>query len=243
MIIFKNMRKPPYKKMFNQERNNTLKTIPIFSELSIEHLRKITAVSKIEKISSHKIIFNEGDYYRGFYIQLKGSVKIFKTSIDGKESVFHIIKPFNVFADIPLFEGNNYPVSAQTLEECILLFVPKDEFINLIKVEPDISLKMLAGFAKRLKSLIVQVEDLTIMEVKNRLAKYLLEEIKNNRTENLPEPFLKLSIPKSTLAPYLGTITETLSRTFKKFQDSKIIRVSGKNIFITDISELKKLAR
>ncbi|MBL1213996.1 MAG: Crp/Fnr family transcriptional regulator [Ignavibacteriae bacterium] len=229
--------------MNNQNSKETLRSIPLFSELSIEHLRKITAVSKIEKIPAHKIIFNEGDFYRGFYIQLKGSVKIFKTSIDGKESVFHIIKPFNVFADIPLFEGNNYPVSAETLEECILLFVPKDGFINLIKEEPDISLKMLAGFAKRLKSLIVQVEDLTIKEVKNRLAKYLLTEIENNKTENLPEPFLKLSIPKSTLAPYLGTITETLSRTFKRFQDSGIIRISGKNIFINDLHKLKELAK
>lgn len=228
--------------MNNFNKRETLRSIPLFSELSIEYLRKITAVSKIEKIPPHKIIFTDGDFYKGFYIQLKGSVKIFKTSIDGKESVFHIIKPFNVFADIPLFEGNNYPVSAQTLEECIVLFVPKEGFVNLIREEPEISLKMLAGFAKRLKSLITQVEDLTSKEVKNRLAKYLLEEIKNNKTENLPEPFVKLTIPKSTLAAYLGTITETLSRTFKKFQEQEILIIKGKSIFIKNHVELKKLA-
>ena len=228
--------------MYDFSNKETLRSIPLFSELSIDHLRKITAVSKIEKIPGHKIIFMEGDFYKGFYIQLKGSVKIFKTSIEGKESVFHIVKPFSVFADIPLFEGNNYPVSAQTLEECIVLFVPKEGFINLIKEEPEISLKMLAGFAKRLKSLIIQVEDLTSKEVKNRLAKYLLKEIKNNKTENLPEPYLTLTIPKSTLASYLGTITETLSRTFKKFQDQEIIRMNGKAIFIRNLQVLKKLA-
>jgi CRP/FNR family transcriptional regulator len=220
----------------------TLRSIPLFSELSIEQLRKLSSISKIKKIDSHTIIFLEGDLYIGFYIQLKGSVKIFKTSVDGKETVVHIIKPFNVFADIPLFEGNDYPVSAQSLEECIVLFVPKDGFINLIKTEPDISLKMLAGFAKRLKSLIAQVEDLTTKEVKNRLANYLLKEIKNNKTENLSEPYLKLTIPKSTLASYLGTITETLSRTFKKFQDQGIIRVNRKTIFISDLQKLIKLA-
>ena len=70
----------------------------------------------------------------------------------------------------------------------------------------------------------------------------MLKEIKNNNTENLPEPFLKLSIPKSTLAAYLGTITETLSRTFKKFQDQEIIRMNGKTIFIRNLQVLKKLA-
>ncbi|MCB0746591.1 MAG: Crp/Fnr family transcriptional regulator [Ignavibacteriae bacterium] len=221
----------------------TLRSIPLFSELSIEQLRKLTSISEIKKISSHSIIFMEGDFYKGFYVQLKGSIKIYKTSVDGKEAVVHIIKPFNVFADIPLFEGNDYPVSAQTLEESIVLFVPKEGFINLIKTEPDISLKMLAGFAKRLKSLISQVEDLTTKEVKNRLAKYLIKEIQNNKTENLPEPYFKLAIPKSTLASYLGTITETLSRTFKKFQDQEVIRVQGKSIFVTNYLKLKKLAQ
>ncbi|MBU2494227.1 MAG: Crp/Fnr family transcriptional regulator [Bacteroidetes bacterium] len=220
---------------------NTLLSVPLFSELSVEHLRKITAVSEIKRIPSHEILFLEGDHYKGFYIQLKGSIKIFRTTAEGKESVVHLIKPFNVFADIPLFEGNNYPVSAETLEECLVLFVPKDSFINLIKEDPNISLKMLAGFAKRLKELVVQVDDLTTKEVKNRLAKYLLKEIKNNNTEILPEPFVKISIPKKALASFLGTITETLSRTFKKFQDQGIIKIKGKTVFIIDLKKLKEL--
>ena len=226
-----------------QDYKKTLRSIPLFSEMSIEHLRKLTVISKVKKILPNEILFLEGDYYKGFYVQLKGAVKIFKTSAEGKESVVHLINPFNVFADIPLFEGNDYPVSAQALEECLVLFIPKDGFINLIKEEPEISLKMLAGFAKRLKALVAQVDDLTTKEVKNRLAKYLLKEIKNNKTENLPEPFVKLTIPKTTLASYLGTITETLSRTFKKFQDNEIIKVKGKTIFIEDINKLKELTR
>lgn len=51
--------------------------------------------------------------------------------------------------------------------------------MELIKTEQEISLKMLAGFAKRLKSLINQLEDVSSREVPGRLAKYLLGEIKS----------------------------------------------------------------
>ncbi len=221
----------------------TLRDIPLFSELSIEQLRKISTFSKIKKFSKNEIIFNENDIYVGFYILLKGTVKVYKISSKGKESVVHIVKPLTAFADIPLFEGGNYPVTAEALEETLALLIPKDHFLELIHSEPEISLKMLAGFAKRLKSLINQLDDISSKEVPNRLAKYLLKEIKNSGTENLPEPFIKLSIPKSTIASYIGTITETLSRTFKKLQDEKIIRVSGKRIFISDIKKLKDLAK
>ena len=219
----------------------TLRKIPLFSELSIEQLREVTAISSLKKIPKNEILFLEGDIYKGFYILLKGGIKIYKTSLDGKESVVHIIKTLNVFADIPLFEGKNYPVSAQALSESIVIFIPKEEFLDLIKKNPEMSLKMLAGFAKRLKSLINQVEDLSTKEVKNRLAKYLLDEIHLSGTENLPEPFVKLNVPKITIASYLGTITETLSRTLNKLQSDGIIKVNGKKIFIQNMRELKKL--
>ncbi|HMN49819.1 MAG TPA: Crp/Fnr family transcriptional regulator [Ignavibacteriaceae bacterium] len=221
---------------------STLRDIQLFSELSIEQLRKISSFSKIKRFTKNEIIFNENNAYVGFYVLLKGTVKVYKISSKGKESVVHIIKPLTAFADIPLFEGGNYPVSAEALEESLALLIPKEQFLELIHNEPEISLKMLAGFAKRLKSLINQLEDISSNEVPNRLAKYLLSEVKISGTENLPEPFIKLSVPKSTVASYIGTITETLSRALKKLQNEKIIRVSGKKIFITDLKKLKNLA-
>lgn len=222
---------------------SSLRDIPLFSELSVHQLRKITAVSKLKQIPKHSILFNEGDYYLGFYLLLKGMIKVYRVTSDAKEIVVHIVKPFSTFADIPLFEGGNYPVSAEALEESLALFIPKEKFLELIRTEPDISLKMLAGFAKRLKSLVNQLEDISSREVPNRLAKYLLKEIRNAGTEKLPEPFVKFSVPKSTIAAYLGTITETLSRTFRKLQDEGVIRVSGKKIFVTDLKRLKELSK
>lgn len=226
-----------------QNKNEPLRNIALFSELSIDELRKISSFSKIKNFRKNETIFRENDFYLGFYILLKGTVKIFKLSEKGKESVLHIIKPLNAFADIPLFEGGNYPVNSMAVEESIALLVPKEKFLDLLKTEPGISLKMLAGFAKRLKSLISQVDNLNSSEVQVRLARYLLDEIRGSGTITLPEPVIRLTIPKATLAAYIGTITETLSRTFKKLQDEKVIRVAGKKIFISDLNQLKKIGK
>src|SRR5690606_31410521 len=195
---------------------DTLRNIPLFAELSIQQLRSITSISKLKQFRKNEVLFREDDFYKGFYVLLKGIVKVYKVSSSGKESVVHIVRPLNAFADIPLFEGGNYPVNAEAVEESLALLIPKEKFLDLIRNEPEISLKMLAGFAKRLKSLINQIDDISSKEVPNRLAKYILKELKSSGTDTLPEPFVKLSVPKSTIAGYLGTITETLSRTFKK---------------------------
>lgn len=220
----------------------TLRDIPLFSELSIQQLRSLTSISKLKRFQKHAILFREGDFYTGFYVLLKGMIKVFKVSSKGKESVVHIVRPFGAFADIPLFEGGNYPVDAEALEDSLALFIPKENFLEIIRKEPEISLKMLAGFAKRLKALVNQLEDISSKEVSNRLAKYLVQRIQASGTENLPEPFIKLTVPKSTIAAYLGTITETLSRTLRRFQNDHIIRVSGKKIFVINMHQLKQLA-
>ncbi len=221
----------------------TLRDIPLFSELSIQQLRSLTSVSKLKRFPKHSVLFREGDFYTGFFVLLKGMVKVFKITPQGKESVVHIVRPFSAFADIPLFEGGNYPLDAEALEDSLALFIPKENILELISKEPDISLKMLAGFAKRLKSLVNQIEDISSKEVHNRLAKYLLQGILASKTEQLAEPFIKLTVPKSTIAAYLGTVTETLSRALRKLQNEKVIRVSGKNIFVIDFKRLKELAK
>ena len=101
----------------------------------------------------------------------------------------------------------------------------------------------MTGFAYRLKSLSVKAAELSLSEVINRLAGYLITEIEKSGTANMPEPHIKLSISIATLASYLGTISESISRAMKKLRDNKIIRMHGKTIFIEDFNKLKNLAR
>ena len=61
--------------------NETLLSIPLFSELNSEQLKKVTALSELKQLRKNEILFLEGDFYKGFYIQLKGAVKIYKTSL------------------------------------------------------------------------------------------------------------------------------------------------------------------
>ena len=222
----------------------TLKDIHLFSELEVKDLRKISEFSSIKKYDKNELIFTEGDKYVGFYIVLKGKVKVFKLSPAGKETVIHIIQTLEPFAEVPLFEGYPYyPVNAQTLEESVLFFIPGNEFIDFTYNNPHISLKIISGFAKKLHTLTRRIESLTLSDVPNRLAKYIIEEYSKSHKVILTKPFINLTISKSTLAGYLVTITETLSRTFKKLQDENVIHVKGKKILILDFNRLKELSK
>jgi CRP-like cAMP-binding protein len=220
----------------------TLKDVPLFSELNVQDFRKITALSNLIRAKKNDYIFHEGDEFKGLYIVLKGSVKIFKLSKDGKEYILHIITPPNIFGDVPLFTGGECPADVQSLEDSILLFVPKNELLNLLENNSKLSLKIMSGFASRLKSLSVKATELSLNEVINRLARYLITELDKSGNINLPEPYFKLPLSTATLAAYLGTIPETISRAMKKLRDSKIIRIHGRIVFIEDLEKLRNMA-
>lgn len=223
------------------EDRETIRNIPFFSELNTAELKEFIKASKLLNFKKGDIIFLEGEPYRGFYIVIKGAVRVYKSNPEGKELTLHIIEPFDSFAEIPLFisealgKSNFYPANAQAIENSVLIFVPKDEFLKIIDKNPKISLKMLHGFAKKLMSLNQQIENLTLKGVAERLAEYIYNEYKNRGTNEF-----KLNLSRVILATYLGTIPETISRALRKLQDCGLIQIYGKKIVINNPDELKR---
>lgn len=220
----------------------TINHIPLFSELSDSDLHELIACSSLCRFNKSDIIFYQDEHYKGFYILLKGTVTASIISETGHEAIVHILRPLSMFAEIPLFEGLNYPVTAKCTENSVAIFIPKEGFLNLLSKSPHLSIKMLAGLSKRTRELIHQIEITSTRDVTGRLAHFLLTEIKSNNSLSLEEPFVVLKLPKATLATFLGTITETLSRTIKKLADEQVIRINNKTLYITNLHRLKELA-
>jgi CRP/FNR family transcriptional regulator len=236
-----------------------LKKIHLFSDLSERELEKILSFSRHKKYSKGEILFFDTEPFHGFYCVLEGSIKLYKISTEGREHIVHIMNPFNTFGEVPVFENYEdvlsdkavYPINAMAIEDNTEVFVVSAKpFLSYLKQNPEISLKFLSTLSKRLKLLNNHIEGLTLHDIKRRLAKYIIDEYdiakkEKEKLEKTKKIILKksdsieLSISKYDLASHLGTILETLSRTFKKLQDEKLIEVHGKTIKILDFKKLK----
>lgn len=228
-----------------------LKKVHVFSGLSEAELDVIGKITRQKTYNKGDIIFFDTEPYLGFYIVVTGLVKIYKISKDGREHILHLINPNNTFAEVPLFENFGeihedefrYPANAMALEdETLVVLIPARQFAELLESNTRICIKMLSGFAKRLRYLNRHIEEITLKDVTKRVAGFILTEYINKRkTKTDTPPSIKLKITKNDLASYLGTIPETLSRTFKKLSDEGVVEVAGKMIRIKDIEKLKEV--
>lgn len=198
----------------------------LFGGMPPEHLDEIEKIAVLKKYSRGESVFFEGDPGVGFYMVATGKVKVFKTSLSGKEQILHIFGPGEPFGEVPVFHGQPFPAHAMALEKTTLIFFPRKDFVELVHSMPSLVLNMLAVLSMRLRRFATQIENLSLKEVPARLAGYLvyLSEEQGNREQ------VELQISKGQLASLLGTIPETLSRIFARMSDEGLISVDGKKI-------------
>ncbi len=225
------------------EIKRTLHNVPIFEKLSPTELKLLTHISRTKRYRKNQIVFLEGEVFSGFYVVLSGSVKVYKLNQDGEEVVLNKLEPLRSFAESSLFSGSRfYSSCAQALEDSSLMFFPSKEFALLLGKNPALAIRISEAFAVRLMEL-NQRFDLLADGVEGRVARYVLNEIQLNDSIKLPEPVFNLMIPKKDLAQHLGIAGETLSRTFRRLKEERVIREVSKKIFVMNLKRLRELAQ
>ena len=213
-----------------------LRQSPLFAGTTDEDIAAILRICKVKEYERGEVLFDEGDVAQGFYIVAAGRVKVYKLSPEGKERILHVVQPGGNFAEAAIFADGLYPASAEPLEKSTLIFFPKRDFLDLLTAQGRIAINMIGGLSRFLRLFAGQIEELTFRDVPSRLARYLLD--LNNERNGAVE----LPTSKSAIASRLGTVSETLSRSFRKLSDEGLIRVEGKTIVILDAERLSDLA-
>jgi CRP/FNR family transcriptional regulator len=219
-----------------------LRNNPLFSGLDEDGLRQIERIAHRRSFKKGGGLFFQGEEARGFYMVLRGRIKIFRLSPQGQEYVMRVAGSGETLAEAAVFSGKSYPASAEALEDSQLYYFIKSDFIQLIRQEPQLALNMMSGLSLLLRQLAQQVEDLSLKEVSSRLARYILDQARNRSAPLAVGLQVPLAMKKNLLASRLGTIGETLSRTLAKMKQRGVIEIVKDVVVIRDPELLKEIA-
>ncbi|MDW7710473.1 MAG: Crp/Fnr family transcriptional regulator [Deferrisomatales bacterium] len=214
-----------------------IRSIPLFAGLEETQLRRIQEICRVVEHGRRDVLFREGEPAEGIFVLLSGRVKIYKLSPDGKEHILHVVRPGQAFAEAAVFMPGGYPAYAEALQKSRTLLLPKAPFLALLQDEPGISLNIIATLSRYLKQFADRIEDLSLKDVSARVARWFL-----NTAREKGRDFWDLEITKGELASQVGTVSETLSRTLRKFQDAGWVQVRGRFVKILDKGALQAVA-
>lgn len=211
--------------------------VPLLAGLSPAEVDALAQRAVTKRYGAGEMLFGEGEECEGIYLILEGSVKIFKMSPSGREITLAVeVAPSSV-AEVPMFDGGSYPASVLALDEVRSAFIHTENFQQVCRQYPEVSLKMLAAVGRRLRQLVGIIEQVTFGRVRQRLAAMLLE----FGEQAGPGPF-PLPVTHQELASRLGTVREVVSRNISRFQAEGLIRISKRKIHLLDPGGLKREA-
>ncbi len=221
------------------ELDKALTRFNMFAGLTKVQLKSLAGIAQRRGFTKGEAIFFEGQETAGFYLVEEGRIKVFKISPDGKEHILHIVEPGFSFAEACIFfEERTCPASASALEDTQTIFFPKDALVEELNRNCAVGLKMLGSMAAWIRLMAEQVGSLSLRTVEGRLVNYLVLLAKRLKVPFADGQTITLDVEKGVLASRLGTIPETLSRTFKKLQDSELIKVERGDLTVLDAQGL-----
>ena len=220
---------------------NSLRACRLFSGLPPDDLQNIAAISTVKSCAKGAYLFREGEPSHGFYVVQRGAISVHRVNAAGKEQIIHTFHAGESFAEAALASEAGYPADARAIEPSQVVLVQKTGFLALLRRQPELALRMLASMSAHLRTIIAQLEDLTMKDVETRLAHWLIQRCPDARSEKLAT--VKLETTKRVLAAELGTVGETFSRTLAKFRKQKLVAVKGRTINVLSPRKLGELLR
>lgn len=210
---------------------------PLFQALSTPQLERLAEGTREVRLTKGTTLFTRGSAATGFFIILFGQVKLVIDSPQGDEKVIEIINQRQSFGEAVMFLGRPYPVSAVSLNDTLLLHVPKDTVDNLLEEDSRFARGMLAGLSMRIHGLIKDVESQALNSTTQRVIGYLLQRCPED--EGIDTTSIELPTSKLLIASRLSITPETLSRVFAKLVGQQLIEVHGRNVQIPSIQKLQ----
>jgi len=216
-----------------------LKRVAIFSSLSEPEFAFLSSHLLQRKYKSGELIFGEGDPCTGLYVVQSGHVRIFKSSAGGREQVLTIDGPGSSIAELPVFDGGNYPASAQAVSDSTLLFFSRQDFQTLCLQHPQVALKVLRVIGGRLRRLVGIIEELSFTTIRHRLIALLVRLGKTNGARHGDSVRLTLPANNTELAAQIGTVRELVSRNLSRLQSEGLIQMDNRELEIPSLARLQ----
>jgi CRP-like cAMP-binding protein len=214
-----------------------LRGAPLFNSFTDTDLAPISAASRLVSLKLGTLLFRERDPSQHFFLVIKGSMRLYRLTPEGKEKVIEIISQGQTFAEAVALLNKPYPVYASALEPTELIAIPSQVLRDQVLVNQELAFKMLASLSLRIHGFLNDIHTLSLATAQQKVAGYLLAFLEQSEDEQT----IRLPATKAMIASRLGLQPETFSRVLSKMKEQGVIQEDKNQILILSSSALKQL--
>ena len=215
-----------------------LSETPLFSALDSEAAQALRESMVEQSIKRADTLFLEGEPGDRLYVLLEGKMKLSHSSGDGRESVFMVLGPGDMFGELSLFDPGPRTSTAVAVTDSRVLGLSNSQLRPWLNARPEVAHSLLQALANRLRRTNETMSDLVFADVPGRVAKALLE-----LGDKFGEPsalglMVSHDLTQEELAQLVGASRETVNKALADFASRGWIRIETRSVEILDAGRL-----
>ncbi|MGI4833226.1 MAG: Crp/Fnr family transcriptional regulator [Janthinobacterium lividum] len=214
---------------------------PLISCCSHDELDLLSTQKSTQVYQKGQTVYQQGNKVLGLHCVHQGKIKLTRVGGDQREHIVHLVRPGELIGCRPLLAGSLYTTSAVALEDCVVCFVPRLDFIGLLQANKQFSNAMLHLLADALGQAEDQLLHLAYKPVRERLAGALVALQHTYGSAETNEPF-SIALSREDVAALVGTAKETVSRLLTEFKAAGYIATRGSRITVLNQAQLRKIS-
>jgi CRP/FNR family transcriptional regulator len=189
-----------------------------------------------KRLAAGDELFRQGDPADGMYLIKLGSVKLWKTTEEGRVLTLDIRKAGDLLGESVLLEEGEYPVGATSLETTLVCGIDRKSFEMLVLQYPAVGLVVIRNLSRRIQSLSSKVGALSGPNLDDRLYEILVHVA---REVGIPSPggwTIAFPLTHEEIGFLAGAHRVSVTRTLRKLRGAGKIRMTGKQLFVSDLA-------
>jgi CRP/FNR family transcriptional regulator len=153
-----------------------------------------------------------------------------------------ITGPCGLLGEKDLFLRDRRTLTAEAMEDSVVCFVKKEDFLGFLRQNPEVAVKMIEQISSELQQAEEKIEALTVMDSKRRVADLLLRLAKQYGREKPEGTLIEITLTREEMAEMIGTTQETVIRVLSGFRKEGLIKDFEKQTLLTNPERLKRIA-
>lgn len=193
------------------------------------------------------ILLNEGDPLERLYCITEGFVKLYRLSLEGRETTVYLFGPGNVLGLRAITSKDGCTKhTAEALTNVKVISMSKKEYFQALENHPELLVDLAHMALERLDYTEAKLEGFIIANTHARIASFLLDIV--NRfcppsgeagPKKTGRIILPLELTHQRIAEFVGAFRETVTMSLHHLQSEKVLKVNRGTVEILNLKKLE----
>jgi len=184
----------------------------------------------IKHFKNGALIFEEGKQPLYYYQIISGEIKMNNYNDEGKEFIQGIFYKNQCFGEPPLFIDQVYPANAVAVIDSEIITITKNKFLDLLKNNSDISLKIIKNLSQRLYYKSVMAAEISSQDPEHRVLRLIDYSIEQLNFKKEEAGYL-INFTRQQIGDLTGLRVETVIRAIKSLEKKGDLKIINRKVY------------